>query len=109
MRFYSHIQKTWPAIVACACLIGWPTTSNAVLVYRQTFDDANGTPEITPGDGILGIDPAGGNGDATFDATGGLFGGVLNLSSGTNIDTAAMAGTTAPAVGGSNITGLGTL
>lgn len=102
-------QNNWVVLAICALGLALPSSGSAGLIYRQTFDDGDGVPEVTPGAGVLGVDPAGGNGDAAFDGSGGVFGGVLNLSSGTNVDTAAIAGTTAPAVGGSNIENIGTL
>src|SRR5262245_41140315 len=76
--------------------------SRAVLVYQQNFDNADGVPVVTPGGGTLAV-----NASASFAATGGVSGGVLNSNTPSSLDSPGLAASTL--AGGSAISGLGTL
>ena len=97
------------AIVATAAFLNtFCGQSSAALIYQQNFDNSDGVPAVTPGGGVLGLGAGGANGNAVFDATGGIVGGVLNASSPSPASTAsAISATTL--TGGSAISGPGSL
>jgi hypothetical protein len=76
--------------------------SHATLIYWQNFENGDGVADVTPGGGDLGV-----NATASFAATGGIVGGVLNANVASPVDATPLAATTA--TGGSAISGLGTL
>jgi hypothetical protein len=80
----------------------WCHHAWAVLVYHQTFDNADGVPTVTPGGGVLAV-----NATASFAATGGISGGVLNANVASPTDATPLASTIVS--GGTPLSGLGTV
>ena len=85
--------------------------AEAALVYWQNFDGdgvtGDGIADVTPGGGDLGLATGGANGNASYAAAGGVFGGRLNANGGTATAATSSASTTISP--GTPISGLGAL
>jgi hypothetical protein len=109
-------RRTWLITIVTSLALGggglgfWGQAQGA-LVYWQNFDGdgvtGDGIADVTPGGGDLGLATGGVNGNASYSATSGVFGGRLNANGGTATAATSSAATTISP--GTPITGMGTL